>query len=103
MSETIEAPATEATDTPIPGAVEGAQTTEAPAAPAAPEPDRTAPEAAPKEDWREQRIRALTAKNAAESERVRSLEERLEAAGNARSAEQHGGDGCGRSGPAAVR
>jgi hypothetical protein len=79
MSETIEAPATEATDTPIPAPVEGAQTTEAPAAPAAPEPDRTAPEAAPKEDWREQRIRALTAKNAAESERVRALEERLEA------------------------
>lgn len=64
MSETTEAaPATEAADTPIPGAADAAQATEAPAAPAAPEPAESAPEE-PKEPaktaWWQKRIDELT-------------------------------------------
>jgi len=87
MSETTEAPAPEATETPNPAPTEATQATEAPAAPAAPEAEPAAPATPPKEDWREQRIRALTAKHAAEAERVRALEERLEALTRAQQAQ----------------
>lgn len=78
MSETTEAPATEATDTPIPAATEGTQATEAPAAPAAPEPEPATPDPAAAERLRraaeldpfEKRIARQTAKlSAAERER----------------------------------
>jgi hypothetical protein len=102
MSETTEAPATEPTETPNPAPAEGAQATETPAAPEQQETAPAAPEAPHKEDWREQRIRALTAKHAAEVERARALEERLEALTRAAQPQTTGAAPQGAQAPAAA-